>query len=178
MKTKLCFLGPCGIKNLGLMAFKDQGLSPLLLSILVSCTKLCLCQCVSEFAWKSIFISVIFCVCVILRSRDSFLYDYKVKNALSTPLERLERPPTLLTRTSVMETRLPSQDSLLPRPPTPLAAKPSGSSHAQLGSTWPETSPLWTAAIIFLSSNLHPLALLYTLLILSSGVNHARVSFF
>lgn len=56
------------------------------------------------------------------------------------------------------------------------AAKPSGSSHAQLGSTWPERSPLWTAAFIFLSPNLHPPAFLYTLFILSSKINHARVS--
>ncbi len=57
------------------------------------------------------------------------------------------------------------------------AAKPSGSSQAQLGSTWPERFPLWTAAFIFLPPNLHPQAFLCTLFILSSKINHAKVSF-
>lgn len=66
----------------------------------------------------------------------------------------------------------------LAAPPTHSpAAKPSGSSQAQLGSTWPERFPLWTAAFIFLPPNLHPQAFLYTLFILSSKINHAKVSF-
>ncbi|XDV28763.1 hypothetical protein PO909_031978 [Leuciscus waleckii] len=97
MKTKLCFLGPCGIKNLGLMAFKDQG-----------CKK-----------------------------------HY-----------RRERPPARSSQTSVMETRLPSQDSSLPRPPTPLLQSPLGAlrhslaAHDQKDSPY-EPPPLYSSLLIY-----------------------------